>query len=217
MPVKNADSKKTAKLRPLKKIAAILLIGILFFNWYGYQLLSAYWQQLADRQLEADFDNDQFDASGLISIKLAVNDLAYHNSSLGFERVDGQCTIGDIAYKYVMRRFFKDSLELLCIPDLAAIQLRDASNEFFRQVNDLSLQKGRGSLPNHDASHAKGLQKEYAPEGMNYGLPWIIGYSRVSNSVFISPILADLYIPTAERPPDAPLIRLPLTGAFPRS
>src|ERR1700743_2852942 len=115
-------------------------MGILFFNWYGYQLLSNYWQNQADRRLEASLDQNNFDESQLVSVKVPLTTLSYYNSSTGFERVDGQIDIGGVHYKYVKRRIFQDSLELLCIPNMTAMKLQSAKNEFFRQVNDLQQQ-----------------------------------------------------------------------------
>ena len=40
-------------LTALKQIASILLLGLLFFNWYGYRIVSDYLQQKADTKLEA--------------------------------------------------------------------------------------------------------------------------------------------------------------------
>src|SRR5260370_348016 len=121
----------------MKKIAAILLMGILFFNWYGYKLLSFYLEDRADRQLEARLDEDRYDESQLISIKVPSSHLSYYNSTAQFERVDGQIEVGGVEYKYVKRRLFNDSLELLCIPNHAAMKLQTARNQFFQLVNDI--------------------------------------------------------------------------------
>jgi len=51
-------------------------MGILFFNWYGYQLLSNYWQDRAERRLEASLDQNNYDESALISFKVPLTSLA---------------------------------------------------------------------------------------------------------------------------------------------
>lgn len=121
----------------MRRLAAILLVGTLFFNWYGYQLLTQYWQQRSDRRLEARFDRDEYDESLLICLKIPITALAYYRSSCEFQRVDGQIVIGGVHYKYVKRRIFGDSLELLCIANEAAMRLQKVSGDFFRHVNDL--------------------------------------------------------------------------------
>lgn len=141
---------KFLNLRALKKLAAILLMGILCFNWCGYRLLSSYLEERADRNLEASLDNNNYDGSQLITIKIASTHLSYYNSSTQFERVDGQIEIGGVWYKYVERRLFNDSLELRCIPNHAAMRLQTARNEFFQLVNDLQhngQSKKSGSHP----------------------------------------------------------------------
>ena len=136
-------------------------MGILFFNWYGYQLLSAYLQDRADGQLEAILDTNGYNESQLISLKVPVNSLSYYNSSTRFERVDGQIEVGGIQYKYVKRRLYGDSLELLCVPNHTAMTLQTARNDFFRQVNDLQQENGQGKKADH---HYKGFTKDFTPD-----------------------------------------------------
>jgi hypothetical protein len=68
----------------------------------------------ADRELETRLDENRYDESQLISIKVPVTHLSYYNTSDQFERVDGNIEFGGIQYKYVKRRIFNDSLEVLC-------------------------------------------------------------------------------------------------------
>jgi len=177
-------------------------MGILFFNWYGYQLLSAYWQQQADNRLEARLDRNDYDASTLVSIKIPITDLSYYNSTSGYERVYGQIDVGGVRYNYVKRRIFKDSLELLCIPNLTAIQLRQTKNDFFRQVNDLQQQnqgKKNGSTTND-------FSKDYTPAMMDIAVSCTMAALMPAPRVFNSPDLPSLYAPTAEMPPDRPVL-----------
>ncbi|HVS95915.1 MAG TPA: hypothetical protein VHE54_05490 [Puia sp.] len=183
----------------MRRLSAILLMGILFFNWYGYQLLSAYWQQQADSKLEASLDRNEFDESQLVSIKVPITNLSYYNSCTSFERVDGRIDVGGVPYKYVKRRIFKDSLELLCIPNVAAIRLRQSKNDFFRQVNDLQQQKqGR-----KNSSAAKDISKDYAPSAMDVDVPALAAEQRPARTVFLSPMLPSRFGSTPEMPPDA--------------
>jgi hypothetical protein len=150
---------KFLNLESLKRIVAILLMGILCFNWCGYRLLDGYLESRADRQLEATLDQDGYDDAQLLLIKIPSTHLSYYNSSERFERVDGQIEVGGIQYKYVKRRLFNDSLELLCIPNHTAMQLQAAKNEFFKLVNDLQPE-GQGKK---NGSHS-GLFKSFSPD-----------------------------------------------------
>lgn len=174
-------------------------MGILFFNWYGYQLLTAYWQQQAENKLEAHLDQHDYDESQLISIKVPLTTLSYYNSSTTFERVNGQIEVNGVQYKYVQRRIFKDSLELRCIPNTTAMNLQKVKNEFFRQVNDLQQQtKGQKS----NTTTTRDFSKDYTPTAMNYTIAATV---TLLSPAGISPTVTQLpsrYTPTAELPPD---------------
>ena len=175
-------------------------MGILFFNWYGYQLLSNYWQDRADRRLEASFDKNNFDESQLISLKIPLTSLAYYNSSPGFERVNGQIEIAGVHYKYVKRRIFKDSLEVLCIPNMASMKLRTAKNDFFRQVNDLQ-QQSQGKKNN--AHPVKNSSKDYRPVIAGTLVPDARAMAAAPASGLYNPArLPSRYLPIAENPPE---------------
>ena len=185
----------------MKQLAAILLIGILFFNWYGYQLLTAYWQQKAENTLVARLDRHEYDDAQLVSIKVPLTTIDYYNSSTSFERVDGQVDINGVHYNYVKRRILQDSLELLCIPNTTATNLQKAKNEFFRQVNDLQ-QQNQGKKNN--SSPVKDFSKDYTPTAMDIAVPAAITNNLSSvTGMLAAAQLPTRYTPTAERPPDA--------------
>ncbi len=121
----------------MKRIAAILLIGVLLFNWIGYQFYSAFMEQRADNTLIASLDENSYSESDLISIKVPAVHLSSYVNDKAFERVDGKIEIEGVQYNYVKRRFVNDSLELMCIPNKKATQLQSAKEEFFKLVNDL--------------------------------------------------------------------------------
>jgi hypothetical protein len=124
-------------LKFLKRTAAILLLAILLFNWVGYRLFVSYVENQNDSRLEAQLDKDEYNESELISLKVPATYLSYYNNSKSFERVDGQIEINGISYKYVKRRLYNDSVELLCIPNIASMRLQNAKDNFFKITNDL--------------------------------------------------------------------------------
>jgi hypothetical protein len=129
----------------LKKLAAILLLTILLFNWFGYRALISFLEGKATTQLEAQLDENNYDESQLISITIPVTKLSYYNNSILFERVDGQLEINGVQYKYVKRRLYNDSVELICIPDQTAMKLSNARNDFFKIVNDIQHKENKKS------------------------------------------------------------------------
>jgi hypothetical protein len=126
---------------------SILLLGLFLFNCFGYKLLISYFENKADQQLEQQLDDNNYDESQLISIKVPVTYLPYYNNSKTFERIDGQIEIHGTPYKYVKRRIYNDSLELLCIPNATAMKLQTTRNEIFKFVNDLQTGKKSESHP----------------------------------------------------------------------
>ena len=92
-------------------------------------------QQHAEGSLSARLDQQQYDESDLISIKTALN-LPYYTSSPEFERAYGSVSVNGMEYRYVKRRVYHDTLELLCLPDVAKMQITAARNEFSRIVID---------------------------------------------------------------------------------
>ena len=133
----------------MKRAASILLLGILFFNWVGYRVFVSYLQDQKNEQLEAQLDREDYNESDLILLKVPAAHLSAYTNSHSFERVDGQLEISGITYKYVKRRLYNDTLELLCIPNLASMQLQHAKSDFFKIVNDIqnTAQNKKGNSP----------------------------------------------------------------------
>lgn len=184
----------------LKRLAAILLMGILFFNWYGYQLLTQYWQKQAENHLQARLDRNEYDEAQLIKVSIPITTLSYYNySSSNFERVDGKIDIKGVHYQYVKRRFVKDSLELLCIPNETTMKLQQVKNDFFRQVNDLQQQTQGKKAP---SSPVKDISKDYQPTAMHIAVPDAMAALPSAKGVYTCPHLPSSYAPTAEMPPD---------------
>jgi len=163
----------------LRRTASILLLGILLFNWFGYQLLTSYVQNKADVQFKDRLDNSKFDESQLISVKVPAANLGYYINSTQFERVDGTVEISGVQYNYVKRRVFNDSVEMLCIPNHTAMQLRNAKDEFFKLVNDLQ-------------HTGQGKKSDSHPGSYN---SFSIDYYTINNQFNMN----DLYFTTTER------------------
>jgi hypothetical protein len=133
----------------LRKIATILLLGILLFNLVGYRVLVGYMQDRTGRNMEASLDDNRYDESQLLSVKVPISHLSYYNADNQFERVDGSIELGGVQYRYVKRRIYNDSLELLCLPDHAATTLQAFKNDFYRLVNGF-----QGAPERHTGSNA---------------------------------------------------------------
>jgi hypothetical protein len=181
----------------MRSICAALLLSVLLFNWFGYRLVIGMLETQADSGLETQFDESRYDESQLISIKVPVRYLPYYSNSGGYERVNGQIEIGGVQYKYVKRRIYNDSLELMCIPNHQAMRLRVAENEFFKFSNDLARERKSG-----ESSHAR---KYFSPD--NYTIQAESRLMAPCRIVSVMPVCRPARIPLlhhspAERPPD---------------
>lgn len=147
----------------VKRIASILLLGLFVFNMGGYRMLTNYFESQADQQLQANLDNGKYDKTDLISIKVPAS-LPYGVSSKKFERVDGSIEINGISYTYVKRRFYQDSLELLCIPNTAKTSIKNARDEFARLANDFVNNNNTKKSPSHQSHSVKFSTQDFTDD-----------------------------------------------------
>jgi hypothetical protein len=119
-----------------------------------------YVQQQSDIQLQASLDNNDFDESELLTIKVPLS-VPYQNDQQNFERVDGELKLNGKIYKYVKRKISDGQLILLCLPDHNKMQLQSAKNEFFKYANDL-VQNNHSKKSDHSKlGMFKNLTGEY--------------------------------------------------------
>jgi hypothetical protein len=112
----------------LKRFAVILFLLTHLFNLCGYQLVFTNVERNSVLSIEEKVDRNSYREDELISIKTPLH-LPYYKNSPEFERVYGSITIGRQEYEYVKRRVYRDTLELLCLPNLLKTKIVEASNE----------------------------------------------------------------------------------------
>jgi len=185
----------------LKKLFAIALLGILLFNWGGYRLLTDFLEDRADLQLEAQLDQDNYDESTLISIKVPTN-LPYYHNNINYERVDGSINIRGVEYKYVKRRIYNDSLELMCIPNLAKTGMQNARDDFFRLANDLVTNNSTKKSGNQHGHTIKFSVQDYtATPAISLNPATQLVDVAANTTVFQH--FKSIYLDRLERPPQA--------------
>ena len=131
-----------------KKIATILLLTFLFFNWVGYWLFISWVESREKATWVARLDKDQYNTDQLIVLKVSAEGIPYSNSSATFERADGEIEVGNIHYRYVRKRLYNDSVEFLCLPDREGSRLRSVKNDLLRLTT--------GVPDNHGKSNSRG-------------------------------------------------------------
>jgi hypothetical protein len=182
----------------LKKIAAILFFSILFVNWFGYRMVIDFLQQQHDRELVANFDDEQYNEADLISVKVYYP-LPYLVNSDKFERWDGEINIEGVLYKYVKRRFIHDSVEFLCLPDPKTMRLQTARDNFFRLANDLQHNQNKPDQP--AIPSFKNLLNDYCEDmpGWDFKLDEV----RITHHSFYIPFHTGFYGDGLIQPPDS--------------
>lgn len=120
----------------VKKLATILLLALLLFNFVGYRLMFDLLQQKANKQLVAKLDNNEYSDADLITLTVPLS-MPYLTDSKDFERKDGEITIDGKIYHYVKQKISRGNLILKCLPDEQKMHLQNAKDDFFKLANEL--------------------------------------------------------------------------------
>jgi hypothetical protein len=183
----------------LRKVAAILLIALLVFNWYGYRFVTNYLQNKADKQLQARIDVNDYNESQLIEIRVALN-MPYQNNSSEFERHYGEIEINGKIYTYVKRKIEEGTLILKCLPNTEKQNIKTADNILFTANNGLDQEhNGKNNSPLSNVF--KTLLGEYVNQQQEYdvrGLQHLIENPFNTENSFLTTVS----LPVAEQPPE---------------
>jgi hypothetical protein len=185
----------------VRKIASAILIFILLFNLFGYRFISDYLQKKSDTQLEVRLDNNKYDESQLIELKIPIH-LPYQTSWSQFERYDGEVQLNGILYKYVKRKVVNDTLVLLCIPNHQKMELQTAKNDFFKNTNDLAQNNGSKKSDNSKNISFKKLISEY--DEQSFGIKPVSLFSYLPKYGFTYLVINTVNSPhlSPEQPPE---------------
>jgi hypothetical protein len=119
----------------LRKSFAILLLSLQVFSLGGYWLVSDYFEAKADRSVIQSLDDNRYDEGALVTIRLPLH-LPYACSQDQFERYDGSIRINGVFYNYVKRKFYNDTLTLVCIANQEKTRLHNANAEYAKTAGD---------------------------------------------------------------------------------
>lgn len=182
----------------LKKIASILLLAMLVFNWCGYRWVINYMQQQADATLEAKLDNHDYDESQLIEIRVPVN-MPYQTNWADFERYDGSIEVNGVHYNYVKRKVENGQLVFKCIPNQARQKLQNAGDNFFKLVNDLQQDH---SAKKSNTNVIKSALSDYEVQLALY-VPVVSPSIQTPYNHFNTELVNDNFPSTPAQPPEA--------------
>jgi len=134
----------------VKKLATILLLALLVFNFVGYRLFFSALQQKANSVIVAKIDNQAYNDADLITLTVPLS-MPYLQDSKDFESKDGEITLNGKVYHYVKQKISQGNLVLMCLPDDQKTHLQNAKDNFFRLANELQnntdSKKSGGNAP----------------------------------------------------------------------
>ncbi len=140
----------------LKCLTVALLICVLSFNWYGYDILVKILETHYDEQLEIALDNKNYDASQIIELDSKIV-LPYVADMSSFERVDGEVIIDGVHYKFVERKYENGRVIYRCIPNTEKIKLYSARSAFYQLMNEIQETSNQTKHPANPFSAKKTL------------------------------------------------------------
>ncbi len=182
----------------LRKIAAILMIFLLAFNWYGYRIVISLMQSSADRRLETRLDNNDYDESQLIEIRVAMN-MPYQQRFTDYERHYGEIEIDGKSYTYVKRKVEGDVVVLKCIANHSKQQLRSIDNDW-TQANTAVDTEHPGKQQQR-SSFAKNFWSEYDGQNDFYSLSKSVCFTNTATSVYTF-YIPEVSLNTPHQPPE---------------
>ena len=186
----------------MKKIASILLLGLLLFNCCGYRWVINIVQQQADTKLEAKLDRNEYDESQLIEIRVAVN-MPYQTDWADFERYDGEIEVNGIHYKYVKRKVQDGQLVLKCIPNQTRQRLESAKDDLFKITNDIQQDNAAKKSGAPNSILVKNVLSDY-DNLQQLNIPALYAAVSVQSYNRYQPhLVSDLLHSTPEQPPEA--------------
>jgi hypothetical protein len=170
------------------------------FNWFGYRIVFDYMEHKANTQLEYCLDNNSYDESELIVLKIPVH-LPYQNDWPAYQRFNGEIKMNGILYKYVKRKLANDTLYLKCIQDTKKMDLQKAKNDFFSISNNLA-QDSNSKKSHNTKAVVKDLQLVYCESSFFIK---IASPSAIMENCWLPANtlnLHDAFLFTPEQPPD---------------
>ena len=181
------------------KLAAILLLLLLSFNFAGYRLLFFFLQKSADKTMTARLDAAQYNETDLLTITVPLK-LPYQVTQKDFERVDGEIKVEGKIYKYVKRKVEGGNLVLLCLPDKQKMQLESARHTAFKITGTVPLS---GKSDATKSLVLKNILNDYDRIAAPWRLPPLVIHLQHN-----PPHNQKLYthdLPTADKPPKSML------------
>lgn len=184
----------------MKRIAAISLLGLLFFNWYGYRILTAVLEEQSNNRLEARLDQHDYEETQLLEFRIPIQ-IPYQTDWTAFERYDADVEIAGVHYKAVKRKLLNGEMIVLCLPNKEKQFLQNARNDFFKLVNDLQHQGQDKSDSGHSKPAHKGIS-DYQQEKNDWSIQQV-AFCNTCTMAISTPVNTADFSRLPAQPPDS--------------
>lgn len=174
----------------MKKLAAILILGVMLFNGFGYRIVANYFDQKAAENFVAIIEDEQYNESDLVTIKTPVN-LPYYANNAKFERVDGEMVIDGIVYQYVQRRVYNDSIEIKVLANQDRLHIKNAREDFYKLAQDLQKEGQEKKSTPMGKSIVKLLAFDYVSFDNKYNLDLNLVLNNTIGSIYSDRLLSN--------------------------
>lgn len=176
----------------MKRTVAILLILLLMLNVVGYYGFFAGLKYHNALQANQRLDNDLYDESDAITLKVPLSIPYYGNTD--FERVNGEIEHNGEFYRLIKQKFSNDTLYIVCIKDLDSKRIHGALVQYVKTFSDQTDDDNTQTIPS--------FIKDYVSTSFRLGTAtagWSLGlsYPVVENPTF------NLYLTHNSPPPEA--------------
>jgi hypothetical protein len=182
----------------LKKLLTIFLLGLLLFVWGGYRSVLTYLEVQTEDNFQAELFQNQYDEASLLHLKVAAN-TPYNSNSGEFENINGTIDIKGVTYHFVKRKFFKDSLELLCVPNIDKLGISNARDVFFRLAYEYD-QKDASQKSSTNHTQAKFSISDFTGDHF-FSWQFLNGEPKTVHYMKNKAALLVVYVNILERPP----------------
>jgi hypothetical protein len=146
-------------------------------------------------------DKSEYNANELLEITIPFS-APYQISHPGFERCYGEIEISGTHYTYVKRRFYNDSLTLLCLPNKERTAIVNAENGFYKLVNGLHSGSTEKSPGKTKGSLCKNILAEFLAPESKWGSSGIILQTSTAYPQGKVPVYHSYKVHLPEIPPE---------------
>jgi hypothetical protein len=185
----------------LKKIASISLIGILLFNLVGYRIVFSIASDTATTYMEEKIVKEDFNPEDLVSFRFSAKKLPYYTNSKEFEIANGEVEVNGVIMTYVKKRIFHDSVEYVCLANVAKTNLRTAKDDFFKLVNDLQNTTGK-TTPKPITKNIKPFSFDGLAFSISTNNIIVASQAHTFNFYYKNVFLANPFLQIPQQPPE---------------